>query len=95
MFCKVNALQIHPEMIFDESIQFVEHMPPNLESPLYATSMSMCHPDRRPFFLQCVAMVAKGISDTMSTQLGTVNIYQYDFCDFFNLTFFLKNITCV
>ena len=72
MLCKVKALQIHPEMILDESIHFVEHMAPNLESPLYTTSMTMCHPDRSAFLLQCVAMIAKGISDTMTTQLGTI-----------------------
>ena len=76
LLCKVKALHLQPGMIFDETIHFIDCLPSDTKHPLYASSMTICHIDRKPLLLQCISTVAKGIQDTMTTQLGnsTMNI---------------------
>ena len=74
LLCKVNTLHLQHGMIFDETIHFIDCLPSDTKPPLYASSMTICHIERKPLLLQCISTVAKGIQDTMTTQLGNPTI---------------------
>ena len=59
----------HPETLLDDNVVFVKDYKPDITSPLYHASTTVCYPDQSELLLTALSCAAAGIRETIGNQL--------------------------
>ena len=66
---RVSKAIDHSETLLDDNVVFVKDYKPDITSPLYDASTTVCYPDRSELLLTTLSCAAAGIRETIGHQL--------------------------